>query len=119
MKLKLIAVLSLLAYVFYTFVNWGVEFEVAPQRFSSCDQPAHISNVRWSVTKKDVTAVSIFVNGIGEAETLWGPGELIGTRRTGAWVADGLTFTLRDQEGVVLARRTIDTTRCVGAKFGE
>jgi hypothetical protein len=119
MKLKLIVMLPLLAYIFYIFANQGVEFDVAPQSFSSCDQPAHISNLRWSVTKQGVTSVSIFVNGPGEAETLWGPGELIGTRETGAWVADGLTFTLRDQQGAVLARRTIHTTRCAGAKFGE
>jgi hypothetical protein len=108
-----------LASAAFYFKSWGVQFEVSPQRFSSCDLPSNMSELNWSVKKSGVTSVAIFVNGMGEPESLWGPGELIGSRKTGAWVSDGLTFTLRDQSGNLLAKRTIDTTRCVGVKIGE
>lgn len=101
------------------YMSRGVEFEVEPQVFSNCDLPANESTVRWKVARENVQSVSVFVNAVNTPETLWASGEPQGEMRTGPWVADGLTFTLRDQTGEVLAKRTVQTTRCLTSKVGQ
>ncbi|MFJ4544067.1 hypothetical protein ACIP1X_10735 [Pseudomonas sp. NPDC088885] len=119
MKLKLILLVFLIFVACYKFAGRDVNFDVQPHRFDSCAQPANISELSWAITKPGVTSVAVYVTKVGEPETLWSSGPLIGTLKTGAWVSDGLTFVLRDQNNNFLARRTVDTTRCVGAEFGE
>lgn len=102
------------------FMSRGVVLDVEPKVFSSCDQPTNTSVVTWSVTRKDVTSLSVFVNAVNAKETLWGAtNDLEGTLTTGPWVSDGLTFTLRDQAGNVLAKKTIQTTRCLTNDNGQ
>ena len=119
MRLVLILLVLFSFLICHEFIIHPVSFEVRPNIFSACEQPSNISELKWAVSKEGVTSTAIYVRRMGEPETLWGPGELTGTLRTGAWVSDGLTFILRDQNQNFLARRTIVTTRCVGAEFGE
>ena len=101
------------------YMSRGIEFEVDPQVFSNCDLPANVSTVRWNVARESVQSVRVFVNSVNTPENLWASGEPQGEMKTGPWVADGLTFTLRDQAGEVLAKRTVQTTRCLANNAGQ
>jgi hypothetical protein len=75
--------------------------------------------VKWNVSRSNISSVNIFVNGINNPENLWAAVGLSGDLETGPWVSDGLTFTLKDQDGNILAKRTIETIRCVANTLGQ
>ncbi|MGF6223487.1 hypothetical protein [Pseudomonas sp. YL-218 TE3947] len=118
-KTKIItALLITMPCIFYYKKN-EIIFSITPSVFSNCEQSGSKLTASWNVTKKDVTNVSVFVNSIGERESLWTSGGPAGAAETGNWVGDGLTFTLKDQNNKTLAKRTVETTRCLTNAFGQ
>jgi hypothetical protein len=68
--------------------------------------------VRWDAGRHPTRIVKVFINRPGANEHLWTRGKPAGQRKTGRWGSDGLTFVLRDDKGVELARRTLESSRC-------
>lgn len=121
MKIKTkitIALLFTMSCVFY-YNKRQIAFSITPSVFSACEQSGNKLTASWNITKKDVTNVSVFVNSIGERESLWTSGGPAGAAETGNWVGDGLTFTLKDQNNKTLAKRTVETTRCLTNSLGQ
>jgi len=69
--------------------------------------------VSWDVpnasTKK---GIQIYIKRPGAGERPWIQGKPHGSRKTGRWTGDGMTFILRDDHGRELARRTIEKLPC-------
>ena len=116
---KIILSLLITASCIFFYNKRTIAFSITPNIFSACEQSGNKLTASWNITKKDVTNVSIFVNSIGERESLWTSGSPVGTADTGNWVGDGLTFTLKDQNDKTLAKRTVETTRCLTNAFGQ
>ena len=91
--------------------------EIEPAIVPSC-KPGYseVIDVRWDASRNTTGRVSIEVLRPGTAAKPWIKGDPIGHRKTGRWGNDGLTFVLRDDGGRELARRTVETVPCPGAK---
>ena len=68
--------------------------------------------VRWDARATGTKSVRVALTRPGGAERRWTGGEALGSRRTGRWAVDGLTFVLRDDRGKELLRKTLETSRC-------
>lgn len=117
--MKLFIVLFIITLAVYHTNNKDIEFNINPGTFSACEQSGNRSTVSWNITREHVTTVNVFVNGMGERQSLWTSGNHVGSVETGPWVVDGLTFTLKDQNNKALAKRTVETTRCTSNLFGQ
>ena len=71
-----------------------------------------IINVQWDASKVDTDYVRIYLTRPGEGERRWLQGKPVGSRKTGPWATDGITFILRDSRERDLARRTLVTSPC-------
>lgn len=68
--------------------------------------------VKWDAGKLDTKYVRLYITRPGEGERRWTQGPPVGSRKTGPWATDGITFILRDSRERELARRTLVTSRC-------
>lgn len=87
--------------------------EISPPEFSACQGPDVVVGVSWdasSVVKHG--GVSLFVYRPGQKRTLWIKGGPKGTAQTGKWASDGWTVVLVNDQGKLLATRTLQTTPC-------
>lgn len=91
--------------------------ELDPALVPAC-KPGHseVIEVRWDARDSGAKRIAIDVLRPGTAAKPWISGAPSGSRRTGRWGNDGLTFVLRDQEGRELARRTIESGACPEAQ---
>lgn len=96
-----------------------VKFDLTPQHFSECQGRRIIVHVNWHVPKRTADHINVYVNGVGLPETLWTSGGPNGEADTGKWMFDGSSLSLRDSDGVLLARRTVTTSPCRGPKPGK
>jgi hypothetical protein len=71
-----------------------------------------VVKVSWDAAGVGARGVQIYINRPGATPRPWTQGKAKGSRKTGRWSTDGLTFALRDRDGNVLARRTLETSRC-------
>lgn len=68
--------------------------------------------VRWDARNVQTKTVQVALTRPGGHERAWTHGKPSGSRQTGRWSVDGLTFILRDDRGRELVRRTLETSRC-------
>ncbi|MFL6591186.1 MAG: hypothetical protein ACJ8GK_00555 [Luteimonas sp.] len=68
--------------------------------------------VRWDARAIQTKFVQVALTRPGGGERGWTRGKPVGSRSTGRWAVDGLTFILRDDDGRELARETLETSRC-------
>jgi hypothetical protein len=71
-----------------------------------------IITVKWDAGKVDTGYVRVYLTRPGNGERRWLQGPLVGSRKTGPWATDGITFILRDARERELARRTLVTSPC-------
>jgi hypothetical protein len=68
--------------------------------------------VNWDAGKVATRNVSLYITRPGNSERLWLRSRPVGSRKTGRWATDGITFVLRDDHERELARRTLVTSPC-------
>ena len=68
--------------------------------------------VNWDASTVDTEYVRIYLTRPGDGERRWLQGPPVGSRKTGPWATDGITFILRDARERELARRTLVTSPC-------
>lgn len=72
-----------------------------------------VISVKWDAGKVDTSYVRIYITRPGDGgERRWLQGAPAGSRKTGRWANDGITFILRDMRERELARRTLVTSPC-------
>jgi hypothetical protein len=71
-----------------------------------------IITVHWDATRAHTDFVRIYLTRPGEGERRWLQGKPVGSRKTGPWATDGITFILRESRERDLARRTRVTSPC-------
>ncbi len=71
-----------------------------------------IITVKWDAGKIDTKYVRLYLIRPGDGERRWMQAPPTGSRKTGAWATDGITFVLRDSRERELARRTLVTSPC-------
>lgn len=86
--------------------------ELTPTSFPVCHGPDIVAHVRWDARSSTRSSIKMFVHKPGNAPKLWFSGAPVGEADTGKWIADGSTLELTDHKGRILARRTMETTRC-------
>jgi hypothetical protein len=89
-----------------------VEFDVSPMTFSDCKGKSITAHLKWRVPGKPVMPINIYVADVIHAPTLWHSDGRSGEADAGNWIFDGTTFSLRDGQGNLLARRTITSIPC-------
>lgn len=89
---------------------------ISPAVVSDCKNPQGRPkiNVQWDASDLDVKYVRFTVNRPGQEKKGWTRGKPKGSKKTGPWGTDGLTFTMYDHKGRELARRTLESTPCDG-----
>jgi hypothetical protein len=70
-----------------------------------------VVTVHWDVRARGVQNVQLYVQRPGGSERAWVRGRNPGSRKTGRWAADGMTFILRSGRHE-FDRRTIETRPC-------
>jgi hypothetical protein len=80
--------------------------------------PGRIIRADWDARGAGVNHVMLEVLRPGAESTPWGEGPATGSKSTGPWGSDGLTFILRTPDGRELERRTITTIPCLTPKPG-
>jgi hypothetical protein len=68
--------------------------------------------VRWDAHAIKTKFVQVALTRPGGGERGWTRGKPVGSRNTGRWAVDGMTFILRDDRGRELTRKTLETSRC-------
>lgn len=87
--------------------------ELQPAVIAPCKPgEASVIEVRWDARAAGADSVSIDVLRPGAAAKPWTSGGATGSRKTGRWGVDGLTFVLRDPSGRELGRRTVESVPC-------
>lgn len=114
---KLAAALSIIALTTVTaFRLWlpSIEMTINPAVISDCGRSGGRPkiNVRWDATAHQTAYVRFTVNSPGMAKKGWTKGGLKGSLDTGPWGRDGMTITMHDDMGNVLARRTVESYPC-------
>lgn len=71
-----------------------------------------IISVDWDASKVETDYVRVYLTRPGNTERRWLQGAPVGSRKTGPWATDGITFILRDARERELARRTLVTSPC-------
>lgn len=71
-----------------------------------------IIEVSWDASKAKTDFVRVYLTRPGDGERRWLQGKPVGSRKTGPWATDGITFILRDDKEQELARRTLITSPC-------
>lgn len=71
-----------------------------------------IITVTWDAGKTDTKYVRLYLTRPGDGERRWMQAPPAGSRKTGPWATDGITFILRDSRERELARRTLVTSPC-------
>ena len=113
MKTMLSVFLSaLFAGAVYVAFSSSAVLDVEPNKLPGCSLDRISSVVTWKVDGAGTKFVRIYVKEVGKKERLWAEGDPVGSQKTEPWVGDGLTFILKDDKGVVLARRTIEASSC-------
>jgi hypothetical protein len=74
--------------------------------------PGKVIRVAWDARDVSGEGVRLEVVRPGGENTPWGQGPAVGSKSTGAWGSDGLTFVLLSPDGRELDRRTITTIPC-------
>jgi hypothetical protein len=89
------------------------KLELSPRVIQGCAL-GHAQTVRvsWDARNTKTPTVGIFIRRPGSRERQWLRSKATGSRQTGRWVSDGMTFVLRDPAGKQLAIRTVETSRC-------
>ena len=68
--------------------------------------------VSWDARAVHEANVLVSIRRPGSRMRGWVRGHATGSRMTGRWVSDGMTFVLSNPAGKQLAIRTVETTRC-------
>lgn len=113
MKIKFFVFAVVMSCALYIGFFPPVKMDVSPDVFPGCGADRVSAQVSWSVRGSSTKFVRIYVKEVGKKENLWVEGGAKGSQETDPWVGDGLTFIMKDDEGRVLARRTVETTRCL------
>jgi hypothetical protein len=71
-----------------------------------------VISVNWDASKVDTSYVRVYITRPGNSERRWLQAGPVGSRKTGRWATDGITFVLRDARERELARRTLVTSPC-------
>jgi hypothetical protein len=74
--------------------------------------PGKVIRARWDARGAGVDRVKLEVRRPGAEGTPWGEGPAVGSKSTGRWGSDGLTFIVRALDGRELERRTVTTIPC-------
>jgi hypothetical protein len=78
--------------------------------------PGKVIRAAWDARAVGVDRVALEVVRPGAEATPWGQGPAAGSKSTGRWGSDGLTFVVRTADGRELARRTVTTIPCLAPK---
>jgi hypothetical protein len=88
-------------------------FEIEPAVVTGCALGhGHIVEVSWDASAAGAEKVRLGLLRPGQGEKVWGLHGPVGSKKTGRWASDGLTFVLYDQDDDELARRTLTTSAC-------
>lgn len=88
-------------------------FEIDPEVVTGCAAVhGHVVNVSWDARPADAKLVRIYVLRPGQGDKLWAAHGPVGSKKTGPWASDGLTFIMRDHDERELGRRTLMTSPC-------
>ena len=91
----------------------GAQLSLDPAIVSGCALGhGSVITVKWDASKLDTKYVRVYLTRPGEGERRWTQGPPVGSRKTGPWATDGITFILRDDRERDLTRRTLVTWRC-------
>jgi len=71
-----------------------------------------VIHVAWDARDAGTDRVRLEVTRPGGGSRPWTQGPAAGSKDTGPWGSDGLTFVLLSAEGDELARRTVETFPC-------
>jgi hypothetical protein len=74
--------------------------------------PGKVIRASWDARSAGVDGVTLEVLRPGAEGTPWGTGPVAGSKSTGPWGSDGLTFIVRAPDGRELERRTVTTIPC-------
>ena len=89
------------------------KLELNPAVLAGCAAGhGEVVRVSWDASNSGTKGVEVYIRRPGGTKRPWTRGKAVGSRETGRWASDGLTFILRDDHGRELARRTIETRRC-------
>lgn len=87
--------------------------QITPATFSDCQGANIVVHVKWDATSVVKSGgVQLFVYKPGRQPELWAQAPAKGEADTGQWAADGMTVTLVDDRGKLLATRTLQSTAC-------
>lgn len=71
-----------------------------------------VISVNWDAGKVKTAYVRVYITRPGNSERRWLQAGPVGSRQTGRWASDGITFVLRDDQERELARRTLVASPC-------
>jgi hypothetical protein len=74
--------------------------------------PGKVIRAHWDARGAGVDSVKLEVVRPGGEGTPWGEHPAAGSKSTGPWGSDGLTFVVRAPDGRELDRRTVTTIAC-------
>ena len=93
--------------------RYDVDLAMTPSSAGACELPVAVE-VQWDVSRLGLDEAKLEFGSLGSTPQLWYAGPSRGSRKTGRWMDDGSTVTLKSKDGVVLAKRTFTTTVCPG-----
>ncbi len=88
------------------------KLDISPQHFSQCEGLSTSVHVRWNISENDRPGAKIYISDVNHQPRIWKVVNPSGEADTEKAIYDGTTFTLRDAQGVLLARRTVTAESC-------
>lgn len=91
--------------------QYDVDLVMTPSTAGACEVPVAV-DIHWDASRLGLKEAYLEFGSLGRPVQRWHTGDSRGSDRTGVWVTDGTTVTLKAMNGVVLAKRTFTTTVC-------
>lgn len=93
------------------------QLSLSPAVLEDCGPgPGKVIRVDWDARQAGVERVDLALLRPGGEIVGWGEGPAAGSKSTGPWASDGLTFILLAADGRELDRRTVTTIPCRNPK---
>ena len=92
----------------------GTRIAINPDPVSFCDGARQAVDVEWDVTAAEPTHLQLWIEGASGQRKLWtATRTLAGSKRTGAWTAEGTKFIALDAKGKrVINSATVTAAAC-------
>lgn len=89
----------------------GTRIAISPDPVSFCEGPRQAVEVEWDVAAAAPAHVQLWIDDAGQRKLWAATKSLAGSKRTGAWVAEGTRFVILDGKG----NRVINATTVTAA----